>query len=253
MPHPSASRDHERGHLAPAQRALREVPQRPLTAARLVDREHLVAVRPRPSTRNVAFDDHAHPARRRSTRRRREHGAQRRSGVSSTAGSTCPVGSIGNSQSGQGGRPTRRPPPPRAPPSPAPAHGSRRSARRSPRRAGSSRSLRRLRRTRAARSSTSSRSGSKPRPMSRARNSGTAGSRSWRLGAHRARRPAARGTRRRSGRGTRPPRCASSATCSFSTSTVSACAPFAPGCRTTRWPGLAHRAGARARRRRRAR
>ena len=54
-------------------------------------------------------------------------------------------------------------------------------------------------------SSTSSRSGSNPSPISRARNSGTVGSRSCGLELRDAR-TGARGTRRRCGRGTRPPR-----------------------------------------------
>ncbi len=165
--------------------------------------------------------------------------ARARRGVSSSEDTRCPAGSIGCSHRGHGGRPPVTASAPRAAMCPhlrargvdarhvagfvvghveavGVTAGSERVGSPTPSPSSSPSSAARSRSS----SSTSSRSGSKPRPISRARNSGTVGSCRLRSrGRHRDRQLG--DTRRRCGRGRRRPRVASSAICSFSTSTVS--------------------------------
>ena len=101
-----------RRDLALAERALREVPERALAAARLVDRRHLHAVDRRlDEERRVRRLAHAADELELGRRRAR---SRELVGRQFQRGQRCPAGSIGKSQSGHGGRPPATASAPRA-------------------------------------------------------------------------------------------------------------------------------------------
>ena len=184
MSQPSASRQLVRRDLALAERAVREVPQRPLTAPRLVDRGQLHAVDlrlARGTSRSTSSASGRRPRARRASSASREL-----VGGQFQRGHRCPAGSIGCSHSGHGGRPPATASAPRA--AIARTCGARRVDARDValvvvvgrRLASAPRRRPRRRRARAARSARARARGRSRGRSCRARNSGTVGSRSWR-------------------------------------------------------------------------